>query len=110
MVAIPFIMMGLPPEMKCLQFSNPPSEIKLQRELDLPRIARRQRVSEAAHVRSSRSIDVIRIKFQGRRLSTDRAKLSKQEVRVVEDVEEFRSEFEMHLLANRELSLPANAW
>src|SRR6266436_12780 len=76
-------------------------KVELQRELELSRIARRQRISEAAHVRGSRSIDVIRIKFQRRRLGTDRAKLSKQEVRVVEDVEEFRSEFEMHLLANR---------
>ena len=72
-------------------------------ELHLPWVARRQWIPETAGSRVSLSIDVIRIKFQRRRLGTDRAKLSKQEVRVVEDVEEFRSEFEMHLLANRKL-------
>src|SRR4029077_155519 len=78
-------------------------KIELQSELDLSRCACRQRITEAAHVRGGDGIDVIRIKLQGRRLGTDRAKLSKQEVRVVEDIEEFRPEFEMHLLANRKL-------
>src|SRR6266849_1538253 len=78
-------------------------KVELQSELDLSRITRRQRVSEAAQSRGGDGIDVVRIKFQRRRLGTDRAKLPKQEVRVVEDVEEFPSEFEMHLLANRKL-------
>src|SRR6266404_2008107 len=91
-VAIPFIFMMIMSGLLREVSSFGSLKVELQRELDLSRIARRQRISELTLT-----------KFQGRRLGTDRAKLSKQEVRVVEDVEEFRPEFEMHLLANREL-------
>src|SRR5271170_4735695 len=72
------------------------SEIKLQRELDLAGRPRRQREAEAAR-------RTIHVKFQGRWFGTDRAKLSKQIIHMVQHVEKFRAEFEMLLLGNRKL-------
>jgi len=68
------------------------SEIKLQRELNLPRRSRRQGISEAALT-----------KFQRRRLGADRAKLPKQIIHMVENIEKFRAEFELLLFFDRKL-------
>src|SRR5271169_7100510 len=75
---------------------KPGSEIKLQRELNLSRRTRCQRKAEPAR-------RTIHVELQGRWFSANRAKISKQIVHMVEHVEEFRAEFEMLLLGNREL-------
>ena len=72
------------------------SEVKLQGKLNLPGSARRQRESEA-------TLWICRIKFQRRGFGADCAKLPKQIVHVVEHIEEFRTEFEVFLLVDREL-------
>src|SRR5262249_44753123 len=61
------------------------------------------RVAERARRGVLRGVYVIGIELQWCGLGTDRAKLAKQEIRVVEHVEEFRPEFDAHPLADRKL-------
>ena len=68
------------------------SEIKLQCELNLTRRARCQREAEAG---------LAKLQWSG--LRADRAELSEQIIYMIENVEEFRAEFEFLLFADGEL-------
>lgn len=84
------------------------SEVELQRELNLPWSARCQGIPEPARTRVSQGINGKWIELQGRRFGADRAKLSKQIIHMVEQVEEFRAEFETFLFVNGELFLQSS--
>src|SRR5271169_6817935 len=74
------------------KFFDVVSEIKLQRELDLPRRTRSQWKAESTLTQ-----------FQRCGLRADCAKLSKQVIHMVEYVEEFCAELETHSLVDRKL-------